>query len=73
MRIPSRCSAANHRLSIGRRSVGGNNGYTFPVGLSGKALMRFPIAAGRFYGYVRFLRGKTWLAIALLNRETNRP
>ena len=27
-------------------SVGGSGGYTFPVGLSGKALARFPIAAG---------------------------
>src|SRR4030042_3023991 len=28
-------------------SAGGDGGYTFPVGLSGKALVRFPIAAGR--------------------------
>ena len=47
-----------------------NGGYTFPVGLSGKALERFPIAAGGRSLWARSLpQGKTWLTIALLNRQ----
>ena len=47
----------------------GNDGYTFPVGLSGKALMRFPITA-RGPIWVRSLpKRKMWLSIALLNRR----
>lgn len=43
-------------------------GYTFPVGLSGKALLRFPIAA-RGSLWVRSLpQRKMWLSIAFLNR-----
>ena len=50
-------------------SVGGGGGYTFPVGLSGKALVRFPIAA-RGSLWVRSLpQKKMWLSIALLNRD----
>jgi hypothetical protein len=49
-------------------AVGGNGGYTFPVGLSGKALVRFPIAARSLW--VRSLpQRKMWLSIALLNRR----
>ena len=47
----------------------GDGGYTFPVGLSGKALMRFPIAAGRSIWVRSFPHGKMWLSIALLNRQ----
>ena len=49
--------------------AGENGGYTFPVGLSGKALVRFPIAA-RGSLWVRSLpQKKMWLSIALLNRD----
>jgi len=50
-------------------STGGNGGYTFPVGLSGKALMRFPIAAGRSLWVRSLPQRKMWLSIALLNRQ----
>jgi len=50
-------------------SVGGNGRYTFPVGLSGKALARFPIAAGRSLWVRSLPQGKMWLSIALLNRR----
>jgi len=51
-------------------SIGENGGYTFRVGLSGKALERFPIAAGGRSLWARSLpQGKTWLTIALLNRQ----
>jgi len=53
--------------------VGGNSGYTFPVGLSDKALMRFPIAAGRSLWVHSLPQRKMWLSVALLNRETDRP
>ena len=49
-------------------SAGGNGEYTFPVCLSGKALVRFPLAA-RGSLWVRSLpQGKTWLSLALLSR-----
>ena len=35
-----------------------DGGYTFPVGLSGKALERFPMLPAGPYGCVRFLRGR---------------
>jgi phosphopantetheinyl transferase (holo-ACP synthase) len=48
-------------------STGGEDGYTFPVGLSGKALERFPLGAGTLW--VRsFPQEKMWLSIALLSR-----
>ena len=48
-------------------SAGGDGGYTFPVGLSGKALMRFPMAV-RGSIWVRSIpQVKMWLSIALLN------
>ena len=50
-------------------SVGENGGYTFPVGLSGKALLRFPIAAGRSLWVRSLPQRKMWLSIALLNRR----
>jgi hypothetical protein len=47
--------------------TGGDGGYTFPVGLSRKALMRFPMGAGRSI-WVRSLPDmKMWLSITLLN------
>ena len=50
-------------------AAGGNGGYTFPVGLSGKALVRFPIAAGRSLWVRSLPQRKMWLSIALLNRR----
>ena len=49
--------------------AGGNCGYTFPVGLSGKALMRFPIAVGQSLWVHSLPKRKLWLSIALLNRR----
>jgi len=50
-------------------SVGGEGGYTFPVGLSGKALVRFPLAAGRSLWVHSLPQRKMWLSIALLSRR----
>jgi hypothetical protein len=44
-------------------------GHTFPVGISGKALVRFPIAAGRSLWVRSLPQRKMWLSIALLNRR----
>jgi len=48
--------------------IGVNGGYTFQVGLSGKALVRFPLAAGRNLWVRSLSERKMWLSIALLNR-----
>ena len=49
-------------------SMGGDDGFTFPVRLSGKALARFPTRAGPLW--VRsFPRVRMWLSIAVLNRH----
>jgi hypothetical protein len=50
-------------------TAGGEAGYIFPVGLSGKALARVPIAAGRSLWVRSLPRRKMWLSIALLNRQ----
>jgi len=54
-------------------SVGGvveaDGGYVFPVGLSGKALARFPIGAGESLWVRSLPQVKMWLSIALLNRR----
>lgn len=47
----------------------GNGEYIFPVGLSGKALMRFPLAAGGPLRVSSLRRGKLWLSFALVNRR----
>jgi hypothetical protein len=47
----------------------GNGGYSFPVGLSGKALIRFPMAAGRSLWVHSLPEKRMWLSIALLNRN----
>lgn len=49
--------------------VEGNGAHTFPVGLSGKALERFPMAAGRSLWVYSFPQRKMWLSIALLKRR----
>lgn len=50
-------------------AAGGNGEYTFPVGLSGKALMRFPLAAGRPLWVRSLPQGTLWLSFALVNRR----
>ena len=50
-------------------SVGGDGGDAFPVGLSRKALARFPLGAGRALWVRSFPHVKTWLSIALLNGQ----
>ena len=50
-------------------SVGEDGGYTFPVGLSGKALARFPGAAGRSLWVRSLPQREMWLSLALLNRR----
>ncbi len=50
-------------------SAGGNGVYTFPVGLSGKALARFPLAARGSLWVHSLPQSKMWLSIALLNRR----
>jgi phosphopantetheinyl transferase (holo-ACP synthase) len=47
-----------------------NSSYNFPVELSGKAAKRFPMAPGRSLRVRSVCRGKTWLSIALLNRQS---
>jgi phosphopantetheinyl transferase len=49
-------------------AVGRDRGYTFPVGLSGKALVRFPLNPGRSIWVRSLPRAQMWLSIALLNR-----
>ena len=44
-----------------------NSSYDFPVGLSQKAVMRFPMAAGRVLRVRSVSHGKMWFSIALLN------
>jgi len=51
------------------QSVGRDGGYTFPVCLSGKALVRFPIVAGRSLWVRSLPQRKMWFSIALLNRQ----
>jgi len=48
-------------------STGGEGGYTFPVGLSRKALVWFPIGASRSLWVRSLPQVKMWLSIALLN------
>jgi hypothetical protein len=50
-------------------STGWDGWYTFPVGLSGKALVRFPLIAGRCIVVRSFPQRKMWLSIAVLNRR----
>jgi phosphopantetheinyl transferase len=47
-------------------ATGGEGGYTFPVGLSGKALARFSLVPGRFLRVHSLLQGKMWLSIAVI-------
>jgi phosphopantetheinyl transferase len=51
------------------RAAGVDEGYVFPVGLSGKALMRFPMAADRTLWVRSFPQRKMWLSVALLYRS----
>jgi phosphopantetheinyl transferase (holo-ACP synthase) len=47
----------------------GNDAYTFPVSLSGKALMRFPMAVDRTLLVRSFPQRQMWLSVALLDRS----
>jgi len=51
-------------------SVGEDGGYTFPVGLSGKARAQFPMTAGRSLWVRSLPRMKVWLSIALWGWQT---
>jgi phosphopantetheinyl transferase len=51
-------------------SAGESEGYTFPVGLTGKAQERFPLAASQSLWVHSLPHGTMWLSIALLNRRT---
>jgi hypothetical protein len=44
-------------------------GFTFPVGLSGKALVRFPLAGGRSLRVRSVPQDSLWLSIALVTRR----
>jgi phosphopantetheinyl transferase len=48
-------------------SRGGDRGYTFPVSLSGKALMRYPLGAHRSIWVRSYPLEQMWLSIALVN------
>ena len=50
-----------------------DGGHSFTVGLSGKALLRFPIAARGSLCVRSLPQGKLWLSIALLNRRPTGP
>lgn len=50
-------------------AIAEDGGYTFPVGLSGKALVRFPLTAGQALLVHSLPQGRAWLSIALLNRR----
>jgi phosphopantetheinyl transferase (holo-ACP synthase) len=50
-------------------SMGWDDGFTFPVRLSGKALSRFPMGAGPPLWVRSFPQVKMWLSIAVLNRH----
>lgn len=47
-------------------AVEGDRGYTFPICLSGKAQLRYPMVAGRSLWVRSFPQEKMWLSIALL-------
>jgi hypothetical protein len=49
------------------RAIGETGGYTFPVRLSGKARVRFPMAADRSIWVRSLPLDKMWLSIALLD------
>jgi hypothetical protein len=52
-------------------ATGWDDGFAFPVRLSGKALARFPIGAGLALRVRSFPLVMKWLAIAVLNRQNN--
>ena len=51
--------------------IKGDEEFTFPVRLSGKALARFPIHAGVSLWARSFPRAEMWLSIAILDRQVN--
>jgi len=57
------------QITVYPLSESSGGGYTFPVGLSGKALARFPQAGGRSLQVRSLPQGALWLSIALVNRR----
>ena len=51
-------------------SRGGDRGYTFPVSLSGKALMRYPLCARRSIWVHSYPLEQMWLSIALVHGQS---
>ncbi len=51
-------------------STGEGRGHSFPVGLSGKALVRFPKGAGRSIRVRSFPQEKMWLSIAISRQRS---
>lgn len=49
--------------------IGGDHGYTFSVCLSGKAVERYPMVAGRPLWVRSFSQNKMWLSIALVSGQ----
>ena len=52
------------------KTAGEDGGYTFPVGLSGKAQTRFPLAAGQTLLVRTLPRNRMWLSIAQVKRRS---
>jgi len=50
-------------------AAGGNGEYAFPVSLTGKAMMRFPMASDRTLWVRSFPEREMWLSVALLDRS----
>jgi len=57
------------QINVHPSVAGGDGGYTFPVRLSGKALMRFPTGDCRSIWVRSLPHVKMWLSITLLNRQ----
>jgi hypothetical protein len=57
------------QITVYPATGGEEGGYTFPVGLSKKALVRFPIGAGRSIWVRSLPQVKMWFSIALLNGQ----
>ena len=54
-------------------AIAEDGGYTFPVALSGKALVRFPLTASGSLWVRSLPQRKMWLSIALMNRRPTGP
>lgn len=54
-------------------AAGGGSGHAFPVGLTGKAKVRFPLAASSPLWVRSLPQGKLWLSIAHVKQKTASP